>query len=204
LDELYIVPERRGQGIGEALLHAALEVARAAGARSVDLEIETGHERAASLYERNGFGRLPRTRWACDLEPAPAPHPSPAGEYRGGCFCGAVRYRVSAAPTDVCHCHCNMCRRIGGAPFVTWLTVPREALAFTSGAPAELHSSPHARRTFCAACGTALTFQHSDEPASIDVTVGSLDDPNGVTPLRHIWTANQLAWLQVDDDLKRE
>jgi len=67
LDELYVVPERRGHGIGDALLHAALQAARAAGALAVDLEIEAGHDRAASLYRRAGFEPLPRTRWAREL-----------------------------------------------------------------------------------------------------------------------------------------
>lgn len=96
-----------------------------------------------------------------------------------------------------------MCRRTSGAPFVTWVTVPRDSLALTSGAPAELHSSPHARRGFCGACGTALTFQRTDEHGWIDVTVASLDDPEGLVPARHIWTSSQLGWLQIDDDLPR-
>lgn len=203
LDELFVVPERRGHGIGEALLQAALGVARAAGALAVDLEIEAGHERAASLYHGAGFAPLARTRWALDITPSP---PAARGEpsvRRGGCFCGAVRYQISAANLDVAHCHCSMCRRTSGAPFVTWATVPRQSFAFTSGAPSELHSSAHARRGFCGACGTALTFQRTDERGWIDLTVGSLDEPEALIPARHIWTSSQLGWLHLDDDLPR-
>jgi ribosomal protein S18 acetylase RimI-like enzyme len=70
LDELYVVPERRGAGIGRKLLHAAMEVAAAAGCRAVDLEIDGEHQRAASLYRREGFRELGRTRWARDIEPS--------------------------------------------------------------------------------------------------------------------------------------
>src|SRR5262245_999365 len=69
LDELYVVPERRSQGIGAALLRAALDAARAAGAVAVDLEIESDHARAASLYRRAGFTPLDRTRWALEFPP---------------------------------------------------------------------------------------------------------------------------------------
>ena len=203
LDELYVVPERRGHGIGDALLQAALSVARAAGALAVDLEIETGHERAASLYQRAGFAPLTRTRWALDITPSPPAARAEPAVGRGGCFCGAIRYRISGAVLDVAHCHCGICRRTSGAPFVTWATVPSGSFAITSGAPAELRSTPRARRGFCGACGTALTFQRTDESAWIDVTVGSLDAPEGLVPARHIWTANQLAWLHIDDDLPR-
>src|SRR5687768_16669126 len=37
LDELYVVPERRGHGLGRALLGAAMEHARARGAVHIDL-----------------------------------------------------------------------------------------------------------------------------------------------------------------------
>ena len=101
------------------------------------------------------------------------------------------------------HCHCSICRRTTGAPFVTWATVPVDGFAFTAGTPAELHSTPHARRTLSAACGTALTFQLTAHPRWVDVTVGSLDAPNAVAPAAHIWTSSQVAWLALDDDLPR-
>ena len=36
----------------------------------------------------------------------------------GGCLCGAVRYRISAAPSHTDYCHCRMCQRSTGAPVV--------------------------------------------------------------------------------------
>jgi GNAT superfamily N-acetyltransferase len=203
LDELYVVPERRSQGIGAALLGAALDAARAAGAVAVDLEIESDYARASTLYRRAGFTPLERTRWALEFPPAAATIQRVPAELRGGCFCGALRYRIAAPPLEVSHCHCSICRRTSGAPFVTWATVPATAFAFIAGVAGELRSSAHAERRFCSACGTALTFQRDDEPDTIDVTVGSLDEPNAVVPDSHIWTANQMRWLHFDDDLPR-
>jgi GNAT superfamily N-acetyltransferase len=67
LDELYVVPERRGQGIGAALLQAARATAAAGGALAMELEVEAGHERVSSLYERHGFTRHQRQRWFARL-----------------------------------------------------------------------------------------------------------------------------------------
>jgi GNAT superfamily N-acetyltransferase len=69
LDELFVVPDRRGHGIGTALLQHALALAREAGCIGFDLEVARGHERADHLYARTGFHQLERQRWARKLGP---------------------------------------------------------------------------------------------------------------------------------------
>ncbi|HXW19776.1 MAG TPA: GFA family protein, partial [Roseiarcus sp.] len=44
-------------------------------------------------------------------------------ELRGGCQCGAVRYRLTASPTGASICHCRMCQKAGGAPFMAFAGV---------------------------------------------------------------------------------
>jgi GNAT superfamily N-acetyltransferase len=53
--ELYVVPERRGQGLGRALMEAAIALARGKGA--ADMYLGTGEDDTAAraLYERLGF-----------------------------------------------------------------------------------------------------------------------------------------------------
>ena len=46
----------------------------------------------------------------------------------GGCQCGAVRYRLDAAPTGASVCHCRMCQKAGGAPFMAFAGVRRAEL----------------------------------------------------------------------------
>jgi GNAT superfamily N-acetyltransferase/catechol 2,3-dioxygenase-like lactoylglutathione lyase family enzyme len=67
LDELYVVPERRGDGVGQRLVEAVVKVAEAAGCSAVDLEVESGHEDVERLYERSGFRRHRRSRWYLPL-----------------------------------------------------------------------------------------------------------------------------------------
>ena len=55
LAELYVVPERRGQGIGRALMAAAMEVARGEGATRMDLGTSEDDVAARGLYESLGF-----------------------------------------------------------------------------------------------------------------------------------------------------
>jgi ribosomal protein S18 acetylase RimI-like enzyme len=55
IQELYVVPGRRGQGLGRALLDAALDAAREAGAPHVELTTSEDDTEALSLYESSGF-----------------------------------------------------------------------------------------------------------------------------------------------------
>jgi GNAT superfamily N-acetyltransferase len=68
LDELYVLPEYRSAGIGSALIERTLLEARNIGCLAVDLEVDQDHTRAEDLYQRFGFERLPRSRWAIRLD----------------------------------------------------------------------------------------------------------------------------------------
>jgi hypothetical protein len=121
----------------------------------------------------------------------------------GGCQCGAVRYEISGAPLFTALCHCTMCRRANAAPAVAWAMFKREQVRFTKRAPAEFASSPEARRGFCAACGTQISFTASFLEGLIDITIGSLDDPAAVPPALHYWDSKRLPWMKIADDLPR-
>jgi len=55
LAELYVVPDRRGQGLGRALMEAAIEQARREGADHMDLGTGDDDVAARALYESLGF-----------------------------------------------------------------------------------------------------------------------------------------------------
>ena len=55
LAELYVVPDRRGQGLGRALTEAAIELARSMGADHMDLGTSEDDIAARALYESLGF-----------------------------------------------------------------------------------------------------------------------------------------------------
>ena len=55
IEDVIVDETARGQGIGEALTKEALDLAEAAGARTVDLTTRPSREAAGRLYERVGF-----------------------------------------------------------------------------------------------------------------------------------------------------
>jgi ribosomal-protein-alanine N-acetyltransferase len=55
---LAIEPDLRGQGLGQALLQAAIGVAHAKGAEAMFLEVAADNRPAIALYRRNGFDQV--------------------------------------------------------------------------------------------------------------------------------------------------
>jgi GNAT superfamily N-acetyltransferase len=55
LAELYVVPSRRGQGLGRALMEEAIRYARERGADTMDIGVDEPDVVARQLYESLGF-----------------------------------------------------------------------------------------------------------------------------------------------------
>ncbi|HLF67766.1 MAG TPA: GNAT family N-acetyltransferase [Gaiellaceae bacterium] len=53
-----VVPSRRGRGIGEALLSALCERAKAEGHSALSLSVERSNDALVSFYENHGFERV--------------------------------------------------------------------------------------------------------------------------------------------------
>lgn len=117
----------------------------------------------------------------------------------GGCQCGAVRYALTPPVEETNVCHCRMCQKAGGGPFMVLARVPIDALVWTRGAPSHFDSSTFARRGFCSACGTPLTYQWTAR--AISVTAGSLDRPDRVRPAMQFGIEGRVPWLHGIDAL---
>ena len=55
LEELYVAPDRRGEGLGTAILEAVLERSRKRGAAWIEVSTSEDDAGARRLYERFGF-----------------------------------------------------------------------------------------------------------------------------------------------------
>jgi hypothetical protein len=123
--------------------------------------------------------------------------------YTGGCLCGAVRYRVSGVPENLCYCHCTSCRRATGSVMVAWASFLYSTYAVTKGRVQEVATSRGVTRGHCAACGSSLTYQHERQQETIDITIATLDEAMELAPVAHIWVQDKLPWVSIDDGLAR-
>jgi ribosomal protein S18 acetylase RimI-like enzyme len=68
LEELYVLPEWRSQGVGTQLLDAIMTIADDRGWAALDLEVDDDHQRVISLYASRDFQPVPRTRFVRHLQ----------------------------------------------------------------------------------------------------------------------------------------
>lgn len=96
----------------------------------------------------------------------------------GGCLCGAVRFRLAHAPDAFGACHCKMCQRWTGAPYLG-VEVAGGDVAW-QGEPAVYASSDWGERGFCAVCGSTLFWRMRDGSGSTVLSLGAFDETDGI------------------------
>jgi hypothetical protein len=115
----------------------------------------------------------------------------------GGCMCGRIRYSARIENDEAYLCHCRMCQRSSGNVSLAMKNVKKAGIAWERE-PDYYVSSPIARRGFCSACGTSLTFEFPDSE-NLDLIVGTFDDPSRFRPVHHFGVESMhRAWLNTE------
>ena len=95
----------------------------------------------------------------------------------GKCLCGAVSIQAKET-TDVEACHCGMCRRWGGGPFMA-IHCGSDVKISGGDSITEFDSSAWASRAFCKNCGTHLFYRFKPANEFI-VPAGLFQDQEGL------------------------
>ena len=115
----------------------------------------------------------------------------------GGCFCGAVRYRITAAPIFVNACHCRDCQRLGGSAFSLNGMIEAERVVVLRGAEALSRRKDEVR---CAACRVLLWAEHPKFPGGIlFVRLGTLDAAERFAPDAHFFVRSRHPWVAIPE-----
>ena len=133
-------------------------------------------------------------------------------KYRAACFCGGVRYEVSADPVGAKLCHCKACRTLHGAPMQWAAIFHKHQVRFTAGLDllrfynSEQDSEERIQpcKVSCRRCGTPI----ADEGRRMWLAFPSLFDfgpgaeiPDSFKPTCHIFYG--LRVIDVRDDLPK-
>ena len=120
--------------------------------------------------------------------------------HEGGCLCGAVRYEVRGSLRGVVYCHCSQCRRQSGHCYAA-TEVDDDCFSMSGGEQVRwFAASEHARRGFCATCGSALFWKDLRSP-TISVMAGGFDLPSGLEAVGHIFVADKGDYYEITDGL---
>jgi hypothetical protein len=125
---------------------------------------------------------------------------------KGGCACGALRYKLTADPLIVHACHCRDCQRLTGSAFVTNIWIERKFVEAGSAEPKSFKLTAGSGKQhevfFCDRCGTYLWSKYYASPGdTLLVRVGTLDHPEAIQPDVHIFTRSKLPWVDLPKDI---
>jgi hypothetical protein len=128
----------------------------------------------------------------------------PDHKHAGHCLCGAVSYTISVDPMMVGHCCCKDCQRATGAAHMTAAMFPVDA--FTVEGDTKQHvttadSGNIVTRHFCPECGGRLFADNSGSEGTRAVMVGSLDNPDAISPMVIVYGDSRLSWDMHDENL---
>lgn len=124
------------------------------------------------------------------------------GRATGGCLCGAVRYAIHGPLREVVNCHCGQCRRFHGH-YAAYSNAEWSAITLTGEDRLRwFDSSDFARRGFCGTCGSSLFWERRDS-GGVSIAAGTLDEPTGLTTIRHIFVKDAGDYYRITDDLEQ-
>lgn len=121
----------------------------------------------------------------------------------GGCLCGALRYRVTGDPVAATLCHCADCRRASGGTNVAWAVFDKGDFKWLRGEPADHESSPGKHWLFCRECGSTVGYRRRERPDHMDITTGTLDEPDRFPPDVEIWIKEKIGWESLHAELPK-
>lgn len=126
----------------------------------------------------------------------------PAFPVEGGCQCGAVRYRIKAAPLGIYACHCKDCQRFSGTTHTLSMVIATRDVKLIAGALRGFDKAADSGRTVrmlgCAECGTKVWNEPLASPDILVLKPGTLDDMSWARPIGNIWTDRAQAWAVID------
>lgn len=124
----------------------------------------------------------------------------------GQCKCGAIAFGFAGAAAGIVNCHCDMCKRMNGSAFSTYVVVAADKFALERGEAAisSYAVSERATRHFCRHCGTAVFNTNPVAyPGLRMLYLGTLRDVHLHIPAINIYADSKLDWVDRLADIKQ-
>lgn len=114
---------------------------------------------------------------------------------KGSCNCKKVTFNSSDAVKAIVNCHCNLCRKMNGAAFSTYVVVPESQFSLIGDTIGHFKVSSHSTKYFCTECGTPIYNQNPKLNGVIIIHLGAIDTQVEIQPAINIFCESQLSWV---------
>jgi hypothetical protein len=117
----------------------------------------------------------------------------------GSCHCGAISFTAEIDPGKVVVCHCTDCQQMSGAPFRAVVPTPVERFTLEGKPKTYLKVAQSGNRraqVFCPECGTPLYATEAENPRTIVIRLGCVQQRAELKPRLQVWQHSALPWLQ--------
>ena len=112
---------------------------------------------------------------------------------KGHCFCGQVQFEINGPITACVNYHCENCRRQCSAPMITYIGVADNDWKWLGEKPPVYNSWPGVERSFCAKCGTLMSFRSAKMSDTMHFYLAALEDPNCMAPTLNVSSEEKLS-----------
>ena len=125
--------------------------------------------------------------------------------YQGGCLCGAARFEIHGAISNIVYCHCSQCRRAQGSAFAANGVVAVADFRLTRGEEVLTGYAVSADQTkyFCRRCGSPIYSRRKSVAGQVRVRLGAIESDITERPGAHIFVGSKANWEDIADSLPR-
>ncbi|MCL4157829.1 UNVERIFIED_CONTAM: hypothetical protein GTU68_063680 [Idotea baltica] len=118
----------------------------------------------------------------------------------GGCLCGQVKFTVANGSNSVGACHCGICRKWAGGPFMA-IDCGTDVSFFNLDNISVYSSSEWAERGFCKNCGSHL-FYRLKESLQTFIPAGLFDNTDQFVFDHQVFVDNKPHYYDFANDTK--
>ena len=121
----------------------------------------------------------------------------------GRCLCGKVCFEIDVPARWAWHDHSPASRRAHGAAYATYVGSWRKRFRITKGKGdiARYEDKDKSVRSFCAHCGTPLTYERARSPHMVNIPRALFSGRTGRQPLYHIAIEELQQWAYTGEPL---
>lgn len=122
----------------------------------------------------------------------------------GRCLCGEVTYTAHGQPEVVAQCHCEECRRLSGTGHTVGAMYSRDAVDVRGSLKKFAYRSSNSSdvtKAFCENCGSPIYGTNTRSPNHLTLTLGTMDDANGLDVEVVIFARDKPDWDEPKADV---